>query len=99
MKRSVWKWLLGISIGVLVLLMIFTVFLWALMNVGSVLFRLVFILDEDMTVSTIPFTAFVGNFVGSPLFYIYLADLAVLLSSIVALIVTWKRKDNHIQEK
>ena len=91
MKRSVWKWLLGISIAVFVLLVLFTYGLWILANVGGVLMRMVFILDEDLQISGIPFDAFMANFVGSPLFYVYAADLSVLGTSIVALIITRKR--------
>ena len=92
MKRKTWKWIFGLSLAGLILLAMFTVGLWALMNVGSVLFRIVFILDEDMTVSTITFGAFMANFVGSPLFYMYLVDGAALLASSVALIATRSAK-------
>ena len=92
MKRKAWKWIFGLSLAGLVLLVVFTFGLWILANVGAVLFRLVFILDEDMTVSGIPFHAFMSNFVGSPLFYMYLVDVSALLASIVALVVTRKKK-------
>ena len=91
MKRSVWKWMLGISIAVLVLLGILTVGIWALANVGAVLVRLVFILDEDLQVSGIPFATFMANFVGSPMFYAFAVDLALLVTSATALIVTRRR--------
>ena len=91
MKRKTWKWIFGISLAVLILLMTFTVFLWALANAAGVLLRLVFILDEEMTVTGIPFAAFMSNFVGSPLFYVYMIDGAALISSIVALVVTRKQ--------
>ena len=91
MKRSAWKWILGISIVGLVLLVIFTIGLWALANAGAVLMRLVFILDEDLELHSIPFADFMANFVGSPLFYVYMADLAALFTSAAALIVTRKR--------
>ena len=91
MKRTVWKWLLGISIAVFVLLVLFTLGIWALANVGAVAFRLVFILDEDLQVSGIPFAAFMENFVGSPMFFAFAADLVVLTTSVTALIVTKKR--------
>ena len=96
MKRKVWKWLLGISIAVLVLLVLFTLFLWAMFNACGALFMA---MQGNLEFHAVSFAEFMSNFVGSPLFYIYLADLVVLLSSIVALIVTWKRKGNHIQEK
>jgi hypothetical protein len=91
MKRTVWKWLLGISIAVFMLLILFTLGIWALSNVGAVLVRLVFILDEDLQIGGIPFAAVMENFVGSPMFYAFVADLAVLTTSVTALIVTKKR--------
>lgn len=91
MKRKTWKWVFGISLAVLILLMIFTVLLWVLLNVGGVLLRLVFILDEDMTVSGIPFDVFLSDFVGSTLFYVYLLDMMALATSSAALVVTRKR--------
>ena len=94
MKRSVWKWLLGISIAVFVLLVLLTLGIWVLANVGGVLIRLVFILDEDLQVSGIPFAAVMENFVGSPMFYAFVADLVVLVTSVIALIFTGKRRDN-----
>ena len=94
MKRSVWKWLLGISIAVFVLLVLLTLGIWVLANVGGVLIRLVFILDEDLQVSGIPFAAVMENFVGSPMFYAFVADLVVLVISVIALIFTGKRRDN-----
>ena len=92
MKHKTWKWIFGISLALLILLMVFTVFLWALANVGAVLFRLLFMLDQDMTVHSISFTQFMSNFIGSPLFYMYLVDIIVLISSMIGLIVTRKRK-------
>ena len=90
-QRKTWKWIFGISVILLCLLVLFTVGLWVLANVGAVLFRLLFILDEDLTVSGISFGQFMADFIGSPLFYGYVADLAVLLGSSAALIITRKR--------
>ena len=92
MKHSVWKWIFGISLTLLVLLVIFTIGLWALANAGAVLFRLLFILDEDLEVHGIPFTEFMSNFVGSPLFYIYLIDVTALVASVVALVIMRKQR-------
>ena len=91
MKRSAWKWIFGLSLTGLVFLLIFTVALWALANAAGVMLRLLFILDEDMTVSGMPFSVFMSNFVGSPLFYVYVLDVAALLVAIVALVVTRKQ--------
>lgn len=92
MDRKVWKWIFWIALIFLLLLMLFTVGLWALANVGAVLFRLLFILDEDLQVSGIPFPEFMSNFVGSPLFYVYMVDGIALVASAAALVVTRKQK-------
>lgn len=93
MKRSAWKWIFGLSLAGLGWLVILTFGLWILANVGAVLFRMVLILDEDLTVSGIPFAAFMANFVGSPLFYAYLVDLAAMITGAIGLILTKKIKN------
>ena len=91
MKRSTWQKIMTASIIALVLLMMFTLGLWALANAAGILLRLIFLLDEDMEVSGMPFSAFMANFVGSPLFYVYMADLIALATSAIALFLTRKR--------
>ena len=90
MTLKFWKRTFWISAIFLILLIIFTYGLWIMANVGAALMRIVFILDEDLQLSGIPFAKFMENFVGSPLFYMYIADLTVLLCSAVAW--TAKRK-------
>ena len=85
MKRTVWKWLLGISTGLLVLLFLFTIGFWILFNISGALLLTIM---GNAEIHAVPFSAFMSNFVGSPLFYIYIADLAVLLSSIIVLVMT-----------
>ena len=92
MTLKFWKRLFWFSVILLILLIIFTYGLWIMANVGAALMRIVFIWDEDLHLSGIPFTKFMENFVGSPLFYMYIADLIVLLGSAVAWIA--KRKEN-----
>ena len=92
MSRKVWKRIFWIAVVFLILLMIFTVGLWILANVGAVLFRLLFMLDEELQVSGITFAEFMSNFVGSPLFYMYLADVTALVASAAALVVARKQK-------
>ena len=92
MKRSTWKKIMTASIIILVLLIMFTIGLWALANAAGILLRLLFILDEEMEYSGMPFSVFMANFVGSPLFYVYMADLAALTTSAIALFLTRKRK-------
>lgn len=92
MNRSVWKWLFGVSLAILVLLVLFTVFLWALGNsVGALGSAIMSYTDNDVfAYNGTTFDEFLGSLPGSPLFYMYIADIAVLLSSITILIVTHK---------
>lgn len=85
MKRTVWKWLFGISIGLLVLLILFTIGVWVLFNIGGAIFLT---LMGNAEIHAVSFSALMANFVGSPLFYIYMTDLTVMLISIAVLITT-----------
>ena len=86
--RSAWKWLFGISIAVLVLLLLLTFGIWVMLNIGG---AILLTLMGNQQISAIPMADFLSNFVGSPMFYIYLADLVVLLTSAVALVITRKK--------
>ena len=88
MKRKAWKWLFGISLVLLVLLILFTIGIWVLLNIGG---AILLTLMGNQEISAIPMADFLSNFVGSPMFYIYLADLVVLLTSAVALVITRKK--------
>ena len=88
MKRKAWKWLFGISLVLLVLLILFTIGIWVLLNIGG---AILLALIGNQEIHAMPMVDFLSNFVGSPMFYIYMADLAVLLSSAFALIVTRKK--------
>ena len=92
MKRTACKWLFGISIGVLVLLILFTIGAWVLLNIGG---AILLALMGQQEIHAMPMSDFLSNFVGSPMFYIYMADLAVLLSSAVILFVTRKKMKSH----
>lgn len=90
MHRKAWKWLLGISIGVLILLVLFTLGIWVLLNIGG---AIALSLMGNTEITAIPFGEFMSNFVGSPMFYVYLVDIFALLASIVALATTKKHKE------
>ena len=92
MKRTACKWLFGISIGVLVLLILFTIGAWVLLNIGG---AILLALMGQQEIHAMPMSDFLSNFVGSPMFYIYMADLVVLLSSAVILFVTRKKMKSH----
>lgn len=88
MNRKIWKWTLGISIGLLILLAGFILWAWAAFNVVGALF---FTLMGEQVSGSIPLREFLSNFIGSPLFWICTADLAVLILSAVMLTVTKKQ--------
>lgn len=88
MKRKAWKWLFGISLVLLVLLILFTIGIWVLLNIGG---AILLTLMGNQEISAIPMADFLSNFVGSTMFYIYMADLVVLLTSAVALVITRKK--------
>ena len=90
MHRKAWKWLLGISIGVLVLLILLTLGAWVLFNIGG---AIALSLMGNTEITAIPFGEFMSNFVGSPMFYVYLVDIFALLASIVGLAATKKHKE------
>jgi len=90
MNRKVWKWLLGISIGVLILLVLLTLGIWVLLNIGG---AVLLSLMGNTEITAIPFGEFMSNFVGSPMFYIYLADLIVLMGASLMLMITKKRQE------
>lgn len=88
MKRKAWKWIFGISLVGLILLALFTVWIWVMLNVcGALLLTLM----GNQEIHAMPMVDFLSNFVGSPMFYIYMADLVVLLTSAVALVITRKK--------
>ena len=92
MKHSAWKWLFGISLTVLILLILFTICIWALGNAtGALAFAMMSYTDSDsFTFNGIAFGKFLSNFIGSPMFYAYIVDITVLMASFVATIVTRK---------
>ena len=86
--RTVCKWLLGISIGVLIALILLTFFGWALFGATTIFFHVFTAESGNIPSEELSLAGYLSNFVGSPLFYMYLADVFVLLGSSVALIIT-----------
>jgi len=89
MKRSIWKWSLGFSIAGLILLGLLTVGIWLMLNIGGALFLT---LMGQTELSAISMPEMLANFVGSPMFWLCLADLLVLILSVIMLAVTKKEK-------
>ena len=93
MKRSVWKWILGISIALLLLIGVYLVIFWALGNAtGALASALMSINSDSFTFNEITFLEFYSNFIGSPMFYISLVPIISLIMSIVMLIITRKKR-------
>lgn len=94
MKRSVWKWTFGLSLALLVLLILFAIGIWALGNAtAAMLGGIMGFMDSDnFGYQYLPLGDFLKNTICSPLFYIYMADLALLMISAVALILNRKHK-------
>ena len=92
MHRKVWKWIFGISLTLLILLILFTVFLWALGNAtGAMAGAIMGRIDPDgFGYRYLPFGEFLVNSIGSPIFYIGLTILAAHAASVVRMIVTRK---------
>ena len=93
MKHSIWKWAFGISLTVLILLVLFTFGIWALENAtGALASALMSYADSDaFAYSGFAFGEFLSGFIGSPIFYVYIADLAALAVSFAAMILTRKQ--------
>ena len=86
--RLICKWLLGISIGVLITLILFTFVSWAIWGATGMFFYALSSEGGSISPEEISLTGFFSNFVGSPMFYMYLADIFVLVLSIVGFVVT-----------
>ena len=85
MPRKFWKWVLGISIALLILLILFTVFIWMLANVSGILFYMLSMGNAPVQIGGISFGEFMSNFVGSPIFFVYLADIIALVTAAIML--------------
>lgn len=86
--RMACKWLLGISTGVLIALILFTFVSWALFGATTILFHTLCAESGGISPEDLSLTGLFSNFIGSPMFYMHLADVLVLLCSSVALIIT-----------
>lgn len=90
MKRTVFKWTLGISIAVLIGVLALMLFIYA---AGGVLMLAMLSAGSDTEINMdVTIVEFYADFVGSPLFYIAVTAGIVLVGSIVGLILTKKAK-------
>lgn len=89
MNPKIWRVLLGISLVALIMLTLFVLCVWFLLNVGGALLPS---LPGNTGFSEIPLSEFLGKYIGSPIFYVMLGDLAVMLLSIGMLIVCRRKK-------
>ena len=86
MHRKVWKRLFWIALIFLILLLLFTLGLWIFGNIIDEVFAYL----VSYPYPGFPFEQFLKNLPNTPLVDLYIVDLAVLLCSSVALLVTRK---------
>lgn len=92
MKRKVFKWMLGISIALLLFIVVYFVVFWSLANAGMALASaLMNYAEHAPQYNYITLFEFYSNNIGSPMFYISIVAVISLITSIVMLIVTRKR--------
>lgn len=92
MKRKVFKWMLGISIALLLFIVVYFVVFWSLANAGMALVSEMMSYSEHAPqYNYITLFEFYSNNIGSPMFYISIVAVISLITSIVMLIVTRKR--------
>ena len=93
MKRKVFKWMLGISIALLLFIVVYFVVFWSLANACMALASaLMSYAEHAPQYNYITLFEFYSNFIGSPMFYISLVPAISLIISIVMLIITRKNK-------
>ncbi len=88
MKRKYWKWAFGISLALLILFLGFLLFLWAAATVLMTMWTAG--LGQDLP-EYMNLWEFYENFPGSPLFWPFVADVAVVILSAGMLI--FKKKE------
>ena len=86
MSRKAWKRIFWIALIVLILLLLYTLGLWIFINIIDEVFAYLFSSPSP----GIPFEQLLENLPDMPLSDLYIVDLAVLLCSSVALLVTRK---------
>ena len=86
MRRKAWKRIFWIALIVLILLLLYTLGLWIFIYTIDEVFAYLFSSPSP----GIPFEQFLENLPGTSLPDLYIVDLAVLLCSSVALLVTRK---------
>lgn len=93
MKRKSWKWMYGISLALLLLLMLLTFGIWALGNATAAMAGAImgYMDSDNFGYRYLPFSRFMIDFIGSPMFYIVLVAFAAHLLSVVVLAATRKQ--------
>ena len=93
MKRKVFKWMLGISIALLLFIVVYLVVFWAVANATAAMASaLMSYAEHAPSYKYINLLEFYSNFIASPMFYISLVPIITLITSIVMLIVTKDKK-------
>ena len=93
MKRKAFKWMLGISIALLLFIVVYLVVFWSLANATAAMASaLMSYAEHAPSYKYINLLEFYSSFIGSPMFYISLVPIITLITSIVMLIVTKDKK-------
>ena len=95
MRRTVFICLLSVSGGILILLILLSVAMFFVTGAAVVLLVLLNIGNGDVPTQGISAGEIFANFVGSPLFYAYIADLTLLAGSIIGVTLP-KKKTNQV---
>ncbi len=91
MRRTVFICLLSVSGGILVLLMLLTIAMFFVTGAAVALLFMLNIGNGDVPTQGISAAEIFANFVGSPLFYAYIADLTLLIGSIIGVAIPQKK--------
>ena len=93
MKRKAFKWMLGISIALLLFIVVYFVVFWSLANATAAMASaLMSYAEHAPSYKYINLLEFYSNFIVLPMFYISLVPIITLITSIVMLIVTKDKK-------
>lgn len=92
MGRKGFKILCITSVVLFFLLILITIFAWLMVNVAGALLTTVMFHE---TAQAMPLAKFLENFVGSPMFYIFLADILAFAVSVIGLTAVKKPPKQH----
>ncbi len=90
MNRAVWKWIFGITLALLVILVLYFICAAAIANFAGATYM--YMLEGVTPVEIYTLQESLKNSVGSAWFYAVVTDITMMTISVIALIATRKRK-------